>query len=246
MTAPPGPYNLRVIESCFGCPVHEKSIFCQLPPVALSALNSLRQPSFYPAGVILFVKGQSSRGLFMLCSGAAKLTDCSLEGRGVTLRLAEAGEVLGLGSVVANEPYQVSAETLVPSQVGFINRLQFMQFMRAHADVSLRVARHLSMELHKARQQTCLLALAPSTQAKVAEFLLSWGTTHGQQSADGLHLILHMTQEEIGHAIGASRESVSRVLADFRRRQLVRVNGGSVIILQRDGLESLMDTAPYK
>ena len=48
-----------------------------------------------------------------------------------------------------------------------------------------------------------------------------------------------MTQEEIGENIGASRETVSRVLSDFKRKQLIHVRGGSIIILQPQQLRGL-------
>ncbi len=224
--------------------MHEKGIFCSLPPAALSDLNSLRQSSLYVRGARLFVEGEPPRGIYILCSGLGRLMASSADGKAVTLRLVEAGEVLGLGSVIANEPYQATGEILFPSQVSLIPRLQFMQFLRAHGDVSLRVAKHLTMELHRAWDQTRVLALAPSTQAKVAQFLLAWAAAHGRATAEGVQLGLRMTHEEIAQSIGASRESVSRVLGGFKRQRLIRLNNGAVVILQPHALRSLTDGSP--
>lgn len=244
MNTAPGPYNLHVIESCFGCVMREEGVFCHLPHAALSHLNSLRQTSLYPRGAVLFVEGESPRGLFILCSGQAKLTANSRDGQSITLRLVERGEVLGLSSVISNSPYLASTETLKPSQVSFIPRLPFLQFLRASPDVALSVAKHLSMELHKAWEKTSLLALAPSTPAKVAHFLLAWAAEHGQKTVEGVHVPLNLTHEEIARSIGSSRESVSRILGDFRQRRLIRVNGGSVIILEPHELHSVMTGSP--
>lgn len=239
-----GPYNLHVIESCFGCVMREESVFCHLPHTALSHLNSLRQTALYPRGAVLFVEGESPRGLFILCSGQAKLTANSRDGQSITLCLAEQGEVLGLSSVISNGVYLGSAETLKPSQVSFIPRLQFLQFLRANPDAALSVARHLSVELHKAWEQTSLLALAPSTQAKLAQFLLAWAVRRGLKTTEGIHLALDMTHEEIARSIGASRESVSRILGDFRNRRLIRTNGGALIILHANELRAVMTDSP--
>lgn len=235
----PAPYGLTVIDSCFLCVQHEEGLFCRLSQEALHDLQAIRQTTFYPAGAILFVEGEAPRGLFILCNGQAKLAANSKEGRKVTLRLVEAGEVMGLSSVIANGPYPVTAETLAPSQVNFIPRTEFLQFLRKHADVSVRVAEHLSMELHKAWEQTRLLVLAPSTRAKLAQLLLVWADQHGQSTTEGVRVPLNMTQEEIGEVIGATRETVSRLLADFKRRRLIRIKGGSVVLLQPDELRTL-------
>src|SRR5208282_386339 len=180
------PYNLKVTENCFGCVTKEEGLFCHLPAAALAELNNLRQTAFYPRGALLFVEGQPTRGLFLICAGQAKLYVNSAEGQSLTLRIVEPGEVLCLSSLIADEPYPVTAETLCPSQVGFLPRLAFLQLMRAHPDVSLRVAKHLSMEISKAWQQTRMLALAPDTHAKLTQFLLEWAEKHRQPAADGL------------------------------------------------------------
>ncbi len=233
------PYDVRIVESCSTCAMREKGLFCRLPQGTLAELNSLRQSSLYPRGAVLFVEGEMPRGLFILCSGQAKLSVGSSTGHVVTLRIVAQGESLGLSCIVANEPYAMRAETLSHCQVSFIPRLQFLQLLRAHPDLALNVTRHLGMELHKAYDQTRLLALAPGTQVKVAQFLLAWAEQHGDLVEEGVRLAVHMTHEEIGESIGAARETVSRVLGDFKRRQLIRVRGGTIVILQPQQLRGL-------
>ena len=227
---PRGPYNLKVIENCFGCVTREEGLFCQLPASTLSELNNLRQTTFYPRGALLFVEGQPTRGLFIICAGQAKLYVNSAEGQSLTLRTVGPGEVLCLSSLIADESYPATAETLCPSQVGFLPRMAFLQLMRASPDVSLRVAKHLSMEVSKAWQQTRMLALAPDTHAKLTQFLLNFADKHGQDTSEGLRITLYMTHEEIARNIGASRESVSRILSDWKQRGVIRVNGGTLTI----------------
>lgn len=235
----PAPYGLTVIDSCFTCVLREEGLFCRLPMETLRDLNLIRQTALYPESALLFVEGESPRGLFIICAGQAKLGANSTDGKSITLRMVEPGEIMGLSSVVANTPYPATAETVAPSQISFIPRQRFLQFLRTHSEVSVRVAEHLSMELHRAWGQTRLLALAASTRVKLAQLLLIWAGQHGQTTAEGVRVPLHMTQEEIGKSIGASRETVSRLLADFKRRRLIRVKSGSVVLLQPDGLRAM-------
>jgi CRP/FNR family cyclic AMP-dependent transcriptional regulator len=76
-----------------------------------------------------------------------------------------------------------------------------------------------------------MLALAPDTHAKVTQFLFEWANKHGQVTADGLRITLHMTHEEIARSIGASRETVTRILSDWKHRGVIRVSGGTVTIM---------------
>src|ERR1017187_5649950 len=114
MSSSDGPYHLNVIDSCFGCLTTEDGLLCQLPHHILDDLNAIRQNAVFPRGARLFVEGESPRGIFILCSGEAKLSATSPDGQTVTLSVAERGEVLGLSNLIANTPYLVSAETLGP------------------------------------------------------------------------------------------------------------------------------------
>lgn len=232
----PVPYGLNVINSCLLCVMKEDGLFCRLPPKALRDLDSIRHNSFYPAGAVLFVEGEEPKGLYILCSGRAKLVASSKEGRSIILRQVKAGEIMGLSSITGNAPYPVTAETVMPSQVSFISRGEFLRFLRAHVEVFSRVTEHLSMELHRAWEQTRLVALAKSARAKLAQLLLGWAREGGQQTAEGARIQVTMTHERIGESIGASRETVSRLLADFKRHGLIRVKGGAIVILREEEL----------
>jgi CRP/FNR family transcriptional regulator len=132
---------------------------------------------------------------------------------------------------MANSKYQSNAETVEPSEISMVRRANFLRFLSRYNDAALRVAEHLSMELHKAWAQTRLLALAPNARSKLAQALLLWADRYGQPAADGVRLPLNMTQEAIGETIGATRETVSRLLSEFQRKNWIRIKGGSVMLL---------------
>jgi CRP/FNR family transcriptional regulator, cyclic AMP receptor protein len=231
---PAAPYGLRVIENCTLCGQRQDRMFCKMAQDTVRELNGIRQTALYPEGALLFVEGETPRGVFVLCNGEAKLTATSKGGESIILRLAEPGELLGLSSLIAGTAYTATAETLTPAQVAFIPARKFQRFLRSHPDVSLRVAEHLSMELHKSWEQARLLALAPSTRAKLAQLLLEWADEHGKPDPEGITVPFHMTHEEIGRIIGASRETVSRLLSDFKRRRLIRLKGSSMLLVPEE------------
>ena len=235
-----GPYGLKIIQSCVACPVREQGLFCNLGPQALQELNSLRQASVYPAGAVLFVEGQSARGLFILCSGKAKLSTSSPQGRAVIVRVAEAGEVLGLSAVVSTVPYEVSAQTLEPAEVNFLPRADFLRFLQSYGEVALRVAQHLSLELRRAYNQVARIALAPSARAKLAGLLLDWADRDAQPASKGVRFQLLLTHEEIGELIGSSRETVTRLLSEFRRRGLIQIKGSFITLADSNKLKSIL------
>src|SRR5260370_36982058 len=101
---------------------------------------------------------------------------------------------------------------MVPSEACVAGSGEFWVFLPRHNEAALRVAQHLSMELHAAWAQTRMLALAPNARAKMAQLLLLWADRHGQATSEGIRFPLNMTQEAVGETIGATRETVSRLL----------------------------------
>lgn len=233
------PYGLEIIKSCLSCPVREDSLFCQLGPAALAELSAIRQSAVYPKGAVLFMEEQPAHGLFVLCSGKAKLTTSSPQGRSLIVRVAGPGEVLGLSAVMSNATYDVSAETLEPSQTNFLPRDEFLRFLRSYGEVGLRVAKHLSTELHSAYRQLARIALTPTAPAKLASLLLDFTSSDARPRAEGVRFKLPLTHGEIGEVIGCSRETVSRLLTDFRHKGLIQIDGPFITVLDPAQLKAL-------
>lgn len=237
---PPSPYNLRVVDSCYDCANREGALVCKLPQSGIRELNAIRQNAFYPRGVVLYAEGETPRGVYILCSGEVRLTAGSNHGSEVILRVAGRGDILGLSNTLSREPHRVRAQTLSACQIGFVPRLQFLQFFRAHPDVALRIAEYLSLELQGAWEQIQLVTLAPSSNAKLIRFLLAWAANHGQSFAEGTSLALYMTHEEIAQSIGVSRETVSRALAELRADNLIQFTRGHILLLNPEKLKLLV------
>jgi CRP/FNR family transcriptional regulator, cyclic AMP receptor protein len=129
------PYGMNVVESCATCTLHGQRTFCGLPSAILGSLDRLKYTTAYPKGAVLFLEGQAPRGLFMLCQGRVKLSICASDGKTLILKIAEAGEALGLAAAVSGKPYEATAETQEPCQVTFIKREGLARLMREHSDL---------------------------------------------------------------------------------------------------------------
>lgn len=241
VTAGKTPYGLAVIESCLSCPVVKERLFCNLPQRALEALDSISFSSTYPKGALLFVEGQEARGVFVICNGRVKLSASSADGKSLILRIAEQGELVGVPGTIAGQPYEVSAETLEPLQANFIPREEFLHFLREHGDAALRVAEILCHIYQATFQEIKYLGLSGSAAGKLARFLLD-RVGSGSEDNGSIRTTLTLTHEEMAEIIGASRETVTRLFARFKKKQLIEVHGSTLIIKSKAGLEKLVET----
>ena len=238
------PYGLQVIESCLTCPMMKDRLFCNLPPRALEGLDAISSSATYPKGAILFVEGQDPRGVFVICNGRVKLSAGSADGKSLILRIADPGEVVGLPGTISGKAYEVTAEALEPIQANFIPRDPFLQFLREHGEVALRVAEILSDIYHATYQEIRYLGLSGSAAEKLARFVLDLAVEKGETigQSDGLQRVpLTLTHEEIAQMIGSSRETVTRLFTDFKRKHLLEVHGSILIITNKAGLEKVLE-----
>jgi CRP/FNR family transcriptional regulator len=221
------------------CKLRDGSFFCHLPKAALRAFDALKFSAAFPAGATLFAEGQPVRGLFQLCRGRVKLSIKANDGRALILKVAGPGEALGLHAAVSGLPYEMTAETLHPCQVNFVKREDLLQFLSRHGDACLRAAEHLSNNCQGAFEQIRALGLSHSAREKLARLLVEWGAT-GEPTPEGRRVKLAMTHAEIAQMIGSSRETVTRLLSEFRRRELAVIRGANLYIRNRAGLAQLI------
>jgi CRP/FNR family cyclic AMP-dependent transcriptional regulator len=233
------PYGLEIIESCLACPHREDRLFCNLPPVAVQKLAAITSAATYPKGATLFVEGQSPRGVFVLCGGRVKLSTSSADGRSLILRISEPGEILGLPATVTGKSYELTAEVVEPTQANFISRTDFLLFLREHGEAALRVAQQLGETYHSAIAEMRTIGLSHSAGEKLARFLLDLSAGHDEGKGE-VKLTLTLTHEEIGQMIGASRETVTRLFTDFKKKQLLQVKGSTLTINDKSRLESIL------
>jgi CRP/FNR family cyclic AMP-dependent transcriptional regulator len=233
------PYGLDTLDNCTTCPVREQHLFCNLSPPLVHRLNDITSPAIYPRGAMLFIEGQQGRGIFVLCTGKAKLFTASRWGKTIITKIAEHGEVLGLNATISSHPYEVAAEMMEPGQANFIPADALLQFMHDCGEVTTRVARELSRNYYSAHEEILTLGLANSPAQRFAKVLLGWAEERGD-SSHSIHLHLVLTHEEIAEMIGTTRETVSRLFAAFRKKRFIQSKGSSLVILNRSALEGMV------
>jgi CRP/FNR family transcriptional regulator, cyclic AMP receptor protein len=204
---------------------------------ALRATNTGNLNSLHGRGRVLFAEGEQARGVYILRTGRATVSISSREGRVVMLRLAQAGDVLGLNSVLQNCSYDTTVKTLEPCRTDFIPRAELIGLMQqSHAGVQS-ILNILSQELTEITNRTKLLLLPQTVCNRLAKLLLEWSKENSSDTSATVRLDRTLTHEEIAQMICSSRETVTRLLANLSKEQVIRITSDSILILDCRALE---------
>src|ERR1700678_843787 len=136
--------TFRSLRDCLHCEHRSLGMFCNLDTDALAAFDSLGVHTALQAGTTIFAEEKPSIGVFVLCTGRVKLSCTSREGKTLILKIAAAGDVLGLGAVISGSRYEVTAETIEPTRLKSIPRSEFLAFLEKHGEASMHAAQTMS------------------------------------------------------------------------------------------------------
>ena len=146
-------HEIQIQQTCQSCELKNTDFFCDLASSNLKQLESIKVTKAYQKDSTLFLEGQPSRGVYLLCQGKVKLSTCSPEGKIIILGIAEAGEILGLSAAINGVEYETTAETLELCQVNYVNTSDLLRFLQSNPEACFNAARQLSLNYQAACRQ---------------------------------------------------------------------------------------------
>jgi CRP/FNR family transcriptional regulator len=189
------------------------------------------------AGGMLIVEGQPLQNLFCVAAGSFKCTQTDLEGYEQVLGFALHGDMLGLDGLY-EQKHASSAVALEDSSVAV---LPFRELIAASHRVSAleRLLLHATGAELLYRGDTQYLMSAPSSEVRVARFLLHFAQRQTALGHSGRRLRLRMTRRDIASCLGVAHETVSRALTSLAQTGCIVVSHRDIEILDAQALREL-------
>ncbi len=231
------PRRFMFSDGCLSCTLRRGGDFCDLPDPLLAELHGMGHLTLYPPDAVLMMEGKAPRGVYIVCSGRVKLSVEAKDGKTVILEVAGERQVLGLSAVVSGQPSPIEATTIELCQIKFVDRESCLHLLDQNSHAALACARLLSQEIGTSFRDVHDLLLARSSTEKLARLLLSWAAK-GPHNLE-IRVATDFTHEEIAQMIGSSRETVTRLLSDMKRRELIRLEGSTLVIANRIALQAI-------
>jgi CRP/FNR family transcriptional regulator, cyclic AMP receptor protein len=231
------PRRFVIPSDCLSCAMRQTCDFCNLPDLLMTKFNSMGHLTLYPANATLITEGQVPRGVYIMCSGRSKLSVVARDGKTIILKIAGNRHVMGLSAVISGGPSPVPVTTIELCQIKFVERDSFLRLIESDSRAALACAAMLAQEVTTSFDDVHDLLLSRSSTEKHARLLLSWVSDEPRNR--DLHVVTEFTHEEISQMIGSSRETVTRLLSDMKRKDLIRIEGATLVIPNRIALQAI-------
>ncbi len=205
-------------------------LFKDLSEESLHELESLAQEQSFRKNEIICGPQGSGKSIFVIKKGSVKLGLRDRGGREVILYILRAKDFFGEASLFNGGRHIVTATALEPCQAWVIRQGPFMEFLREHPKVLMRMLSILSRRLRKAEYRFLRLVFADSYE-KVALALMDSLEDTKIPLNPGVEIPLPLTRKELASMAGVARETFARVMTDFQKAGLIRVSSRRIAIV---------------
>ena len=214
----------------------ESQLFGALLEVELAALVRLGTLVRYPAGQMIFTKGDPGDSLMIVLEGRIKIGSSTTDGREIVLSFIEAGQVLGEIALLDGKPRTMSATAAEPVLIFLLRRKAVLGFLEEKPSVAIRLIGVLVPEA-PADDGDVRGEDAPQHGASGRTGPAALAAEHGRRTGEGLLIDLKLSQSEFGAFVGVSRENFTRQLGAWRDNGIVSLGGKWILIHELRDLE---------
>ncbi len=225
---------------CDLCLSRRKSMFAGLPGDALCTLSESKSTIAHNKGQILFLEGTLPMGLFCISEGKVKIFKTDDSGKEQIIRLAKEGDFLGYRALLSGEKYNSSATILEEAKVCFIPKSSFNELVSKDINFQNRLMQAVCHDLGVMEQKMADMA-NKNVRQRLATTLLMLKDTYGIDGAESTSIDIALTREDLAQIVGTATETVIRLLSEFKKDQLININGKKISIINPDGLAKEID-----
>ena len=207
------------------------SLFEGLTTAEIETVATLIFEKKFDKGETIFFEGDEADGFYLVSSGQIKVFKINPMGKEHILHIFGPGEPVGEVPVFSKQPFPATAEAIIKSTTYFFPRNDFVALIEQNPSIALNMLAVLSRRLRQFATQIENLSLK-EVPARLAGYLLYIA----EEQNNGDVVRLPVSKGQLASLLGTIPETLSRIFARMSDEGLIRVDGRSITIVDRDGL----------
>jgi CRP-like cAMP-binding protein len=212
---------------------NNQDLFLGLPESVCKIIKSNVITLPFKAGDYIFKEGEQPKGIYRVKKGKVKKLAQTNFGTQHIFYLCKEGEFLGYHAVLSEEMYPDSAIALVDSEIEFFSESDFLKAVNTSHQLSQRLLKNLSHEFRVYINATKILAKHTVRERAALNLLIleSKFKTETQKDAE-----IIINRNDLASMVGTAKESIVRMLKDFKEEKLITTKRSSIFIEDYEGL----------
>lgn len=182
----------------------------------------------------IFSEGDDCRGFYVVMDGQIKIYKLSMDGKEQILHIFGAGEPFAEVAVFTGSTYPAHAMALKKSRLCFFPRHAFTDMLAHYPAISMNMLAALSMRLKSFAHMIESLSLKEVPGRLAAHLLFLSDDQGGNDTVE-----LNIPKGQLASLLGTIPETLSRILSRMTAQGLVKGEGSSITLLDREGLALL-------
>jgi len=198
----------------------------------LEELNQVRNiyiSKKYKKGQIIFFEGEPGEAVYFVKSGKIKIYKSDAEGREYILHIFGPGNIFAETVLLGGGPYPASAEAVEDSLVGIIQNRDLEELLKKNTDIAFKIMKILSNRLRESQDKIKNLVFR-DTYDRTACALHRMSLDYGIKTPQGIEVELPITRTELASIVGTSRETVTRMLSEMKRKGIIEMDRQKIIV----------------
>lgn len=211
------------------------TLFAELDERELAAIAAVAKTRHYAKDDVVFHADENGDVFCLIREGQVKVTMISPEGKEIILSLLGSGDFFGEMALLDDEPRSATVVATEPLDLVTIWRSDFLQILQENFAITRKVLAELSRRLRTASNRIESLATM-DVYGRLARFFLELAQDSGKSLDNGYVAVTRPTHQAIANMIGTSRETVSRLIHDLMRQNLL-LSEGKTIYLRKTAID---------
>lgn len=214
-------------------------LFSELEDEELGEIGACFHERSYPKNSVIFLEDETGDYMYVVRKGRVKVVRQLPTGKETILAFHDAGEFFGEMSLLDGGTTPASVIAVAPTTILSLSRRDF----RAHLSnpkVNEALLRMLCQRCREAWAQVELLTLHHA-EARIRSLVHQLCANKGEPSGEGVRIESKLTHRELADMAGITRESASRAVSRLQKLGVLRMESGSLVVLQPDQLLDFTD-----
>jgi CRP/FNR family cyclic AMP-dependent transcriptional regulator len=211
------------------------SLFAELDDRELAVIAGVAKTRRYAKDDVIFHADEMGDVFCVIREGKVKITMISPEGKEIILAMMGPGEFFGEMALIEDAPRSATVVALEPLDVVTIWRTDFLQILQDNFSITKKLLSELSKRVRRMSLRIESLATM-DVYGRLARFFLDLATQQGKVLDNGYVAVTRPTHQAIANMIGTSRETVSRLIHELMRQDLL-LSEGKTVYLSKNALD---------